>query len=306
MPTARYVRWFREIGLADVATVGGKNASLGELFRELTPFGIRVPDGFAVTAEAYRVFLASDVLGGEIRSALAGLDTGDLARLAQVGRQVRERILSRPLPEAICAEILAAYAGLCREYGPDTDTAVRSSATAEDLPSASFAGQQESFLNVRGERELLDAVRQCIASLFTDRAISYRVDKGFDHFAVALSVGVQKMVRSDLGAAIVSREIGVPCVVGTSDASSRLPEGRPVTVSCAEGEEGVVYDGLLPFAREQIDLTGMRPQDDGPDRRGRARPEGGPPGSSLTSGGPTPGRGGRVPRASGCRGRARR
>jgi pyruvate,water dikinase len=201
MTTPRFIRWFPDIGIADVGLVGGKNASLGEMYRELTPKGIRVPNGFAVTAEAYRHFLGTGGLNDRVRGILQGLDTRNLADLAERGRRVREAMLATPLPEDLQQEIIQAYAGLCREYGPDTDTAVRSSATAEDLPAASFAGQQESFLNVRGERALLEAVRACFASLFTDRAISYRVDKGFDHFAVALSVGVQKMVRSDLGAA---------------------------------------------------------------------------------------------------------
>jgi pyruvate,water dikinase len=201
MGALRYVRWFGELSLADVALVGGKNASLGELYRELTPRGIRVPNGFAVTAEAYRYFMRSGGLGDQIQSILVGLDTHDLMGLANRGRAIRELILARPLPEDLRQEIAEAYAELCREFGPDTDTAVRSSATAEDLPTASFAGQQESYLNIRGERALLDACRQCMASLFTDRAISYRVDKGFDHRSVALSVGVQKMVRADVGAA---------------------------------------------------------------------------------------------------------
>jgi pyruvate,water dikinase len=218
MATDRFIiRWFRDVGIADVGLVGGKNASLGEMYRELTPEGIRVPNGFAVTAEAYRHFLRTGGLNDRIRRILNGLDTRNLADLAERGRRAREAMLATPLPEDLQQEIVQAYAGLCREYGPETDTAVRSSATAEDLPTASFAGQQESFLNIRGERALLDACRQCFASLFTDRAISYRVDRGFDHFAVALSIGVQKMVRSDLGAAGVlftlDTESGFPDVV---------------------------------------------------------------------------------------------
>jgi pyruvate,water dikinase len=217
MTAPRFVRWFRDVGIADVGLVGGKNASLGEMYRELTPAGIRVPNGFAITAAAYRHFLDTGGLSGKIHAALQGLDTRDLADLAEKGRRAREAVLATPLPDDLQQEIIQAYAELGREYGPETDTAVRSSATAEDLPSASFAGQQESFLNIRGERALLDACRQCFASLFTDRAISYRVDKGFDHFAVALSIGVQKMVRSDLGAAGVlftlDTESGFPDVV---------------------------------------------------------------------------------------------
>jgi pyruvate,water dikinase len=253
MPAPRFIRWFREIGLADVGTVGGKNASLGELYRELTSAGIRVPHGFAVTAEAYRHFLRAGGLEGEIRSALRGLDTRDLSALADRGRTIREAILARPLPDDLRQEIAAAYAELGREYGPDTDTAVRSSATAEDLPTASFAGQQESFLNVRGERELLDACRKCIASLFTDRAISYRVDKGFDHLAVALSVGVQKMVRSDLGAAGVlftlDTETGFPDVVLINGAYGL---GESVVKGRVDPDEWLVFKPTLKAGHRPI------------------------------------------------------
>jgi pyruvate,water dikinase len=196
MMIPRFIRWFQDLGIGDVGLVGGKNASLGEMYRELTPQGIRIPNGFAVTAEAYRNFQCVGGLAERLRANLQRLDTRNLPELAERGRLLREAILATPFPEDLRQEIVAAYAVLCREYGPETDTAVRSSATAEDLPTASFAGQQESFLNVRGERALLDACRQCFASLFTDRAISYRVDRGFDHLAVALSIGVQKMVRS--------------------------------------------------------------------------------------------------------------
>jgi pyruvate,water dikinase len=201
MASARFIRWFREIGLADLALVGGKNASLGEMIRELSPQGVKIPNGFAITAESYWHVLRAGGLTEAIRTSLTGLDTRDLTDLADRGRQVREMILNAPLPDDLQREIVDAYATLCTEYGPETDVAVRSSATAEDLPTASFAGQLESFLNIRGERALLDACRHCLASVFTDRAISYRVDEGFDHLAVALSIGVQQMVRSDVGAA---------------------------------------------------------------------------------------------------------
>jgi pyruvate,water dikinase len=198
---SRWIRWFRELSLSDVGLVGGKNASLGELYRELTPLGVRVPNGFAVTAEAYRYFLRVHQLEEVIRRELAGLDTHRLEELAERGRRIREAILSRPLPAELAEEITAAYRALCQEAGAEIEVAVRSSATAEDLPTASFAGQQESYLNIRGERGVLEAVQRCMASLFTDRAISYRVDRGFEHLAVALSVGVQRMVRSDLACA---------------------------------------------------------------------------------------------------------
>lgn len=199
MNSPKYVRWFREIRIEDVGLVGGKNASLGEMYRELVSEGIRVPNGFAVTAAAYRAILATSNLRDLVKHHLTGLDTHNLADLAERGRRIREAILAATLPADVTAEILAAYRELCAEYGPDTDVAVRSSATAEDLPTASFAGQQESFLNIRGERHLLRSYQECVASLFTDRAISYRVDKGFDHLAVALSVCVQRMVRADVG-----------------------------------------------------------------------------------------------------------
>jgi pyruvate,water dikinase len=186
MAITRFIRWFHDITIADVGVVGGKNASLGEMSRELIPQGIRIPNGFAVMADGYRHVLAVGGLAHRIPTILADLNTNDLTNLADRGRRVREAILATPLPSDLQQEIGEAYATLCAEYGSETDVAVRSSATAEDLPDASFAGQQESFLNIRGERALLDACQQCLASLFTDRAISYRVDKGFDHFAVAL------------------------------------------------------------------------------------------------------------------------
>ncbi|HSA59608.1 MAG TPA: phosphoenolpyruvate synthase [bacterium] len=194
----KFIRLFEEVGIEDVASVGGKNASLGEMARELTPLGVRVPGGFAVTAEGYRFHVREAGIGDEIRGILEGLDVRDVTDLARRGERIRNLILRAPLPPELAGEIREAYEGLCRGYGENAGVAVRSSATAEDLPDASFAGQQETFLNVRGEASLLDACRRCFASLFTNRAISYRVDKGFDHFQVALSIGVQLMVRSDL------------------------------------------------------------------------------------------------------------
>lgn len=194
----RWILFFRELRIEDVPLVGGKNASLGEMFRELAPQGVRVPDGFAVTAEAYREFLRSTGLDKKIRTLLQGLDADDAENLQQRGRAVRAAILQEEIPESIKQEIIAAYRELSAGVTVGIDVAVRSSATAEDLPNASFAGQQETFLNVHGEAQLLDACRRCFASLFTDRAISYREHQGFDHFQVALSIGVQRMVRSDL------------------------------------------------------------------------------------------------------------
>ncbi|HXG46552.1 MAG TPA: phosphoenolpyruvate synthase [Methylomirabilota bacterium] len=196
----RFVRWFADLSLNDVPLVGGKNASLGEMYRELTPQGVRVPNGFAVTAEAYRHLLREAGLEPRIRRALAGLDTRDVAQLRQRGSLVRSLILGASLPEDLEREITAAYDTLQGDQAHPLDVAVRSSATAEDLPDASFAGQQETYLNVQGHGGLISACLRCFASLFTDRAISYRADKGFDHFKVALSVGVQRMVRADLAA----------------------------------------------------------------------------------------------------------
>jgi pyruvate, water dikinase len=195
-------RWFRDVTADDVASVGGKNASLGEMLREVTPLGVEVPDGFAVTADAYRAFLHEARLEGTIRETLAGLAPANVDDLVRRSDALRAAISRAALPAALVKDIETSYAELSRKYGEAaTDVAVRSSATAEDLPNASFAGQQESFLNVRGPMFVVDAVKQCFASLFTPRAIRYRQDMGFDHMSVALSVGVQKMVRSDRASA---------------------------------------------------------------------------------------------------------
>ncbi len=197
-PERRFIRSFEEISAADVALVGGKTASLGEMYRTLRPRGVLIPDGFAVTAQAYRAVLDEADAWGALRRALEGVRIDDASDLARRGHACREIVYGAGLPETLKREILAAYAELQQEYGAEVSVAVRSSATAEDLPTASFAGQQDSFLNVRGAEKLLDACKRCFASLFTDRAIHYRCDNGFDHFKVALSIGVQKMVRSDL------------------------------------------------------------------------------------------------------------
>ena len=196
----KYIRWFEEIKIEDVPIVGGKNASLGEMYRELTPRGIKLPNGFAVTAESYWYLIESGKILPEMKKILAGIDKNDLEDFAERGHAIRELIYRIPLPDELSGEIIAAYRTLGEQYGNNTDVAVRSSATAEDLPSASFAGQQDTYLNIRGEGQLLDACRRCFASLFTDRAISYRIDHGFDHFKVALSIGIMKMIRSDLAA----------------------------------------------------------------------------------------------------------
>ena len=201
MPSGyRYVRFFNEIGIEDVPSVGGKNASLGEMYRELTPQGVRVPNGFAITAQAYWYVLEKAGIAQRLRETLAGLRPDDIEDLARRGKRARDLVYGAPLPEDLQREILQAYCALQEEYGSQLSVAVRSSATAEDLPDVSFAGAHETFLNVQGEQPLLDACRRCFASLFTDRAIHYRIDEDFDHFKVALSIGVMKMVRSDLAA----------------------------------------------------------------------------------------------------------
>ena len=196
----KLVIWFDELELKDIPQVGGKNASLGEMRRELRPKGVSIPDGFAVTAYAYQYLLKSAGVSDQIHQILSDLDTHDLQNLSAKGKQIRALIYNIEFPEDLKAAVIECYQDLCKEYGENTDVAVRSSATAEDLPDASFAGQQETYLNIRGNDALIDACRKCFASLFTDRAISYRVDKGFDHMSISLSIGVQKMVRSDVGA----------------------------------------------------------------------------------------------------------
>jgi len=194
----QFILWFDQTGIDDVPIVGGKNASLGEMYSNLKSKGVNVPNGFAVTAFAYKYILEKAGVEDEIKDALNGLDTRNIKDLAVRGAKVRRIIRNCEIPDELKEKIIEAYSHLCKQYGENTDVAVRSSATAEDLPDASFAGQQETYLNIRGEKELLNACRNCFASLFTNRAISYRVDKGFDHFKVHLSIGIQKMVRSDI------------------------------------------------------------------------------------------------------------
>lgn len=213
-----FVLWFEQVGIEDIPLVGGKNASLGEMIRQLSSKGVNVPTGFATTAYAFRYFIERAGLDDRLRQLFSDLDVEDVNNLREHGRQARAMILHTPFPPELDSAIVDAYVKLCERYGSadtcdrlpeaeqdqckryssDVDVAVRSSATAEDLPDASFAGQQETYLNVHGVNPVLDACHRCFASLFTDRAISYRTIKGFDHFEVALSVGVQKMVRSDL------------------------------------------------------------------------------------------------------------
>ena len=250
-PQRRFIRLFGEITAADVPLVGGKTASLGEMYRTLRPRGVLVPNGFAVTAEAYRHVLTEAHAWDELHSTLDGVKVDDMEDLARRGKRAREIVYSAGIPQDLKDEVLGAYAALRREYGPEMSVAVRSSATAEDLPTASFAGQQESFLNVRGEEALLDACRRCFASLFTDRAIHYRADVGFDHFKVALSIAVMKMVRADLASS---------GVIFTVDTESGFRDVVLITGSYGLGEnvvQGAVEPDELTVFKPTL-LTGHR------------------------------------------------
>jgi pyruvate,water dikinase len=251
-----FVRWFSNIGLADLPLVGGKNASLGELTRALGEAGVRVPDGFAITADAYRHLFDTTGLSQRIPALLEGLNTRDLADLASRGLAVRQAITAAELPADLQQAIVAAYEQLGN--GTAVDVAVRSSATAEDLPDASFAGQQETYLNVRGGAVLLEACRRSFASLFTDRAISYRRDKGFDQLEVALSIGVQQMVRSDLASSGVmftlDTETGFRDVVLINAAYGL---GEPIVQGSITPDEYYVFKptlahGFSPILRKTI------------------------------------------------------
>ncbi len=195
-----YIRWFNELTIDDVPLVGGKNASLGEMYQALTPQGIQIPNGFAVTAEGYRYLLDEAQAWQPLHQILDDLQADNMSDLANRARLARDLIYKAKFPADLEVQILNAYAQLQHQYGENMSVAVRSSATAEDLPTASFAGQQDTYLNIRGEAALLEACKRCFASLFTDRAIHYRIDQGFDHFKLALSIGIMKMVRSDLDA----------------------------------------------------------------------------------------------------------
>jgi len=197
----KYILWFKDISAKDVALVGGKNASLGEMYGALVKKGINIPNGFALNARAYWHLINENKLKKQIEDVLKGLDINNVQNLQARGRKIRQLILKAKFPKDLEREVKKAYGKLCQQYGKDADVAVRSSATAEDLPSASFAGQHESYLNVRGEKNLIKTCQKCIASLFTDRVISYRQKAGFKHLKIALSVGVQKMARSDKASA---------------------------------------------------------------------------------------------------------
>ena len=231
-----YIQWFGDIGIDDIPIVGGKNASLGEMIRELVPRGIKVPNGFAITAEAYWYLLRASETEQRIKQILSDLDTRDATNLRQRGSAVRHAIMAASLPQDLQHSIVGAYRELSKGADGPVDVAVRSSATAEDLPDASFAGQQETYLNVQGEAALLESCKRCFASLFTDRAISYRQDKGFDHLKIALSIGVQRMVRSDLASS------GVMFSIDTETGSQDI-----VLINAAFGlGENVVQGSINP------------------------------------------------------------
>jgi pyruvate,water dikinase len=248
--SSEFIAWFETLGNADVARVGGKNASLGEMVQRLAPQGVRVPEGFATTAAAYRAYVEVNGIRSALAPRLEALERG-AATLHETGEAARRLFLDGEFPPGIAQVIRDAYKELSRRSGEaETSVAVRSSATAEDLPDASFAGQQETFLNVRGERELLEACRRCYASLFTDRAISYRETKGFEHLEVALSIGVQRMVRSDLaGSGVmfsIDTESGFPRAAVTNAAWGL---GETVVQGAVDPDKYVVFKPLLADGR---------------------------------------------------------
>jgi pyruvate,water dikinase len=249
--TSPYVVWLKDLRMTDVERVGGKNASLGELIGELSSKGVRVPGGFATTAEAFRDFLSQTGLDRRIEAALKALDTDDVQALARTGAEIRGWIMDEPLPQALESAIADAYAALEAESGGVANVAVRSSATAEDLPDASFAGQQETFLNISGIEAVMEAIRHVFSSLYNDRAISYRVHQGYAHSDVALSAGIQRMVRSDKGAA---------GVLFTLDTESGFKDVVFITASYGLGES-VVQGSVNPdeYYVSKVALQNNRP-----------------------------------------------
>ncbi|XRG84469.1 phosphoenolpyruvate synthase [Salinisphaera sp. SPP-AMP-43] len=247
-----HIKWFSQLGMDDVDTVGGKNASLGEMISHLADAGVSVPDGFATTAAAYREFLAHDGLADRINAALDALDIDDVDALAETGGQIRQWVLDHPFPPALEQAIRDAFEQLAEGHN-DMAVAVRSSATAEDLPDASFAGQQETFLNVRGLDNIMLAIKDVFASLFNDRAISYRVHKGFEHSQVALSAGVQRMVRSDTGTSgvmfTIDTESGFDKVVFIT---SSWGLGEAVVQGAVNPDEYYVYKDNIDAKRPAI------------------------------------------------------
>jgi len=267
----KYIKFFSEISAKDTALVGGKNANLGEMYNKLADVGVPVPNGFAVTAEGYDYFIKFNNLEEKIHNVLKGLDTHNIEDLHKRGEEIRNLIKSGEFPEDLKNEILNGFQKLKEEYGEDLRVAVRSSATAEDLPGASFAGQQETYLNV-SEKDLLEKIKFCFASLFTDRAISYREDKGFDHFKVKLSVAVQKMVRSDVGSSGVMFTIdpdnGCPNVIVIN---SVFGLGELIVQGKVVPDEFMVFKPKLPELNDRINYPNNRPNENetfGPDSGG--------------------------------------
>lgn len=265
MAEYKYIRLFAELGITDVPEVGGKNASLGEMYRQLASQQVKVPNGFATVAEAYFLYLDHNGLRDKIDAALRALDINDVQALASTGALIRGWIVDGELPELVREEILAAYTRLGQETGEaEPEVAVRSSATAEDLPDASFAGQQETYLNIKGQDHLLRTCKRVLASLFTDRAITYRVHKGFEHMSVALSIGVQRMVRSDLAASGVmftlDTETGFRDVVMITAAYGL---GENVVQGAVNPDEFLVYKNTLvgsqrPIIRRQLGSKALK------------------------------------------------
>ncbi|WP_426765016.1 phosphoenolpyruvate synthase [Pseudarthrobacter sp. 1G09] len=252
------VLWFSDLGLSDLDQVGGKNASLGEMVRNLASAGVKVPDGFATTADAYRRFLAESGLDSRVEAILEGLDSGDVAALTVVGKQIRDLIRETPYPDGFEEQIRSAYERLTGSHGADVSWAVRSSATAEDLPDASFAGQQETFLNIRGVDNVLLAIKDVFASLYNDRAIAYRVHHGFTHSEVALSAGIQRMVRSDVGASGVMFTMDTES--GFNDAvfiTSSYGLGEAVVQGAVNPDEFYVHKPALAAGRPAVLKRGL-------------------------------------------------
>src|SRR3954464_12974801 len=244
--------------MSDLEEVGGKNSSLGEMIGNLASAGVRVPDGFATTASAFRDFMSQEGLAARITGLMEGLDTDDVDTLARVGKQVRAAIVDQQLQPTLEQEVRDAYAKLALDAGDEASFAVRSSATAEDLPDASFAGQQETFLNIRGVDAVLTAIHEVFASLYNDRAIAYRVHHGFQHEAVSLSAGVQRMVRSDVGASGVMFTMDTES--GFSDAvfvTSAYGLGEGVVQGAVNPDEFYVYKPALRAGRPAILKRGI-------------------------------------------------
>lgn len=250
----KYIKFFNELNNKDVSIVGGKNASIGEMFQELIEVGIKVPNGFAITSEAYWYLLDSGGIRQKVEDLLKNVDVSEIDVLKARSKKIRELIFTTPLPKDLKDEILEAYKILSKEYNmKEADVAVRSSATAEDLPDASFAGQQDTFLNVKGTQNLIHYVKSCMASLFNERAVSYRASRGFDHFKIALSVGVQKMVRSDIGSSGVMFSIDTE--TGFQDAvfiTSSWGLGENVVGGTVNPDEFYVFKPTLKQGKRPI------------------------------------------------------